>query len=332
MACIDTCAGEHKATEGSRVQASGRHLGNVKRVLFRKEGGGRTEGALLSVSGRSVRAKVPADAADGRPRVIDRYDNGAVSPNELMIVTPDQIPDDGNFKLEQATANPDTAYYFGTNRAKVDYTFSGSQNTDVRIQVVHRKDGKVVDSWVDRSVEPNVGNTAVWRGGARSPSGGYKFRIGPISGSLGSTNGARFGFYGWKFPVRGAHQYWDGFGAPRSGHTHMGQDVGAACGTPVVAARGGRVQYRAYQSAAGNYVVIDGRRDNHDYVYMHLKRRARVHEGQLVRTGEQIGKVGQTGDATGCHLHFEYWKNDWWNGGRALPSVTKALKRWDRWS
>jgi murein DD-endopeptidase MepM/ murein hydrolase activator NlpD len=57
-----------------------------------------------------------------------------------------------------------------------------------------------------------------------------------------------------------------------------------------------------------------------------------VHDGRHVRTGQRIGIVGSTGDATACHLHFEYWKNDWWNGGRALPSVTRVLKRWDSWS
>jgi murein DD-endopeptidase MepM/ murein hydrolase activator NlpD len=113
----------------------------------------------------------------------------------------------------------------------------------------------------------------------------------------------------------------------------MGQDVMAACGTPLVAVRGGVVQYRGYQaSGAGNYVVIDGRRDRHDYMYAHLRRPARVRQGHRVKTGQRIGVVGDTGDATACHLHFEYWSDDWWNGGQALPSVTRVLKRWDSWS
>ena len=44
----------------------------------------------------------------------------------------------------------------------------------------------------------------------------------------------------------------------------------AACGTPLVAARGGRVQYAGYQAAAGNYVVIDGKGTRYDFMYAHL--------------------------------------------------------------
>ena len=87
-------------------------------------------------------------------------------------------------------------------------------------------------------------------------------------------------YHRFKFPIRGRHSYGDGVGAPRSGHTHQGQDVFARCGTPLVAARGGRVQWKAYHASAGYYLVIDGRRTGHDYAYMHLKRRSRLREGE----------------------------------------------------
>ena len=44
----------------------------------------------------------------------------------------------------------------------------------------------------------------------------------------------------------------------------------AACGTPLVAARGGAVQYAGYEGSAGNYVVIDGRGTGLDFMYAHL--------------------------------------------------------------
>ena len=62
-----------------------------------------------------------------------------------------------------------------------------------------------------------------------------------------STSEAKFAYHRFEFPVRGPHSYGDGVGAPRSGHTHQGQDVLARCGTPLVAARGGRVQWKAYR-------------------------------------------------------------------------------------
>jgi murein DD-endopeptidase MepM/ murein hydrolase activator NlpD len=79
--------------------------------------------------------------------------------------------------------------------------------------------------------------------------------------------------------------------------------------------------------------VVDGKGTGHDYVYMHLKRRGRPKRGQRVRTGERIGMVGQTGNSSGCHLHFEMWsKPGWYEGGDPMRSVTRRLKGWDRWS
>ena len=134
-----------------------------------------------------------------------------------------------------------------------------------------------------------------------------------------TTSDANFQWRGYEFPVRGPHTYGDGVGAPRAGHVHEGQDVAAACGLKLVAARGGRVQWRGFQSAAGNFVVIDGRGTGHDYAYMHLKVPSPLRKGQKVRTGQQIGVVGATGDATGCHLHFEEWSAPgWYEGGHYL--------------
>jgi murein DD-endopeptidase MepM/ murein hydrolase activator NlpD len=148
-----------------------------------------------------------------------------------------------------------------------------------------------------------------------------------------SSSDAKFKYRPFKFPIRGPHTYGDGIGAPRAGHTHQGQDVFAACGTKLVAVRGGRVQYRAYHSSAGNYVVIDGKKTGHDYVYMHLKKPSPFHKGEKVKTGEKIGAVGETGNASGCHLHFEEWSAPgWYEGGNFMGAVTRHLKKWDRWS
>jgi murein DD-endopeptidase MepM/ murein hydrolase activator NlpD len=120
------------------------------------------------------------------------------------------------------------------------------------------------------------------------------------------------------FPVAGPHTFGDGFGAARSGHTHQGQDIMAACGTPLVAVSRAKVKWVSFQSLAGNYVVIRNKRLHQDYMYAHLAARASVRKGQVVMPGQQIGIVGETGDATACHLHFEVWLGKWYRGGHPV--------------
>jgi murein DD-endopeptidase MepM/ murein hydrolase activator NlpD len=141
---------------------------------------------------------------------------------------------------------------------------------------------------------------------------------------------SRFGYYKFRFPLTAKHSYGDGFGAGRG---HQGQDVFAKCGATLRAARGGRVQWNRTHSAAGNYLVIDGKGTQTDFMYAHLKRRSTLQRGERVRTGQKIGLVGETGNASGCHLHFEAWSGPgWYEGGHALSSVSSLLKTWDRWS
>jgi murein DD-endopeptidase MepM/ murein hydrolase activator NlpD len=120
------------------------------------------------------------------------------------------------------------------------------------------------------------------------------------------------------FPVAGPHTFGDGFGAARSGHTHQGQDIMAACGTPLVAVSRAKVKFVSFQGAAGNYVVIRNKKLHQDYMYAHLAARASVTKGTVVQPGQQIGIVGQTGDATACHLHFELWLGKWYRGGHPV--------------
>jgi murein DD-endopeptidase MepM/ murein hydrolase activator NlpD len=129
------------------------------------------------------------------------------------------------------------------------------------------------------------------------------------------------------FPVRGKHQYWDGFGAGRG---HTGQDIGAKCGTRIEVAQKGRVVEKDSGGGGyGNYAVINVKGDNTANLYAHMKGKARAREGERVDEGEFFGRVGQSGNATGCHLHFEYWKGSY-PGGHPSRKVTRVLRRWDR--
>ncbi|MDX6585948.1 MAG: peptidoglycan LD-endopeptidase LytH [Solirubrobacterales bacterium] len=146
----------------------------------------------------------------------------------------------------------------------------------------------------------------------------------------GGGGGGGGGGHNYVFPLPAHHEYGDGFGAGRG---HEGQDVFANCGSKLIANHSGRVQAVDRQSSAGNYIVLDADGTGIDYAYMHLKQKAIPREGSNVRKGEKIGEVGDTGNATGCHLHFEKWTAPgYYEGGHASRNVTKALKSWDKYS
>jgi murein DD-endopeptidase MepM/ murein hydrolase activator NlpD len=148
-------------------------------------------------------------------------------------------------------------------------------------------------------------------------------------GSIGPTETAPAPTNEPIFPVRGAHTYGDGFGAGRGGRRHEGQDVMAACGTKLVAARAGKVQVRSKHPLAGNYIVIDNDANGSDFAYMHLKGPSPRQLGEHVRAGQKIGRVGKTGNATACHLHFEiHTSPGYFEGGHSINPLAK-LQKWD---
>lgn len=90
---------------------------------------------------------------------------------------------------------------------------------------------------------------------------------------------------------------------------HGGIDIGAPQGTYIVAANNGKVVLAGYSSSNGNYIIID-HGGGMTTLYLHImKKGILVSEGQTVKAGDVIAKVGMTGLATGPHLHFEVRKN-----------------------
>jgi len=80
-------------------------------------------------------------------------------------------------------------------------------------------------------------------------------------------------------------------------------DIAASSGTDIKAAADGKVIFSGQKSGYGNVVILE-----HDHqiktVYAHASKLL-VKEGQQVKKGEAIAKVGSTGRSTGPHLHFE---------------------------
>ena len=88
---------------------------------------------------------------------------------------------------------------------------------------------------------------------------------------------------------------------------HNGVDLANDQGTPIYAARSGRVTVATYGGTYGNYVTIN-HGDGYSSLYAHMTRYV-VHKGDTVKKGQLIGYMGSTGRSTGPHLHFSIFYN-----------------------
>ena len=140
---------------------------------------------------------------------------------------------------------------------------------------------------------------------------------------------------GFTFPVYGAHDYTDTFGAARADTGfHEGNDIFAAAGTPIVAVTSGTLNRVGTLKVSGNRLWVKSDRGD-SFFYAHLSAfAADDHNGLRVKAGQVIGFVGSTGDAekTPPHLHFEVHPGDGpavdpypflraWEGRRDVPAA-----------
>ena len=91
---------------------------------------------------------------------------------------------------------------------------------------------------------------------------------------------------------------------------HYGVDYAAPIGTPIKAAGDGRLAFIGQEHGYGNTIEIK-HADNYETLYAHISRFAKgLHRGSYVKQGQVIAYVGETGLATGAHLHFEIRLNN----------------------
>ena len=95
---------------------------------------------------------------------------------------------------------------------------------------------------------------------------------------------------------------------PRGRSHHDGIDIGAPTGTPVRAALAGRVLYSDRLRGYGNLIIV-AHGQSYASVYAH-NRENHVHAGDVVRQGDILAVVGETGQTSGPNLHFEIRKDN----------------------
>ncbi|MFM8999146.1 MAG: murein hydrolase activator EnvC family protein [Actinomycetota bacterium] len=153
----------------------------------------------------------------------------------------------------------------------------------------------------------------------REESGGTTGGAGSIGGILDAC------------PVDQPRVIYDGFGAPRYGggyHPHAGNDIIAPQGTPIRAPFPGTTR-SSYNTLGGNAVYVYGA---DGYVYnAHLSRYSSKSNG-TVKTGDIIGYVGETGDTSTPHNHFEWhpkaMPSSWPTSPYGYRTIGSAVNPW----
>jgi murein DD-endopeptidase MepM/ murein hydrolase activator NlpD len=118
-------------------------------------------------------------------------------------------------------------------------------------------------------------------------------------GGGGSGVGPSYSGGAWAWPVIGGgnyiSQYYHSY--------HLGVDIAADYGSPIVAALSGTVVFAGWKSGGGGYQVFLYHGNGLYTAYLHMSSVA-VSTGQAVSRGQRIGRIGSSGNATGPHVHF----------------------------
>jgi murein DD-endopeptidase MepM/ murein hydrolase activator NlpD len=158
--------------------------------------------------------------------------------------------------------------------------YQNQLNAQLAVLVERRK---VTEADYIKGVRERVGTGAQLGAGEISNDGWAR----PRSGRITSPFGYRADPFGG-----GGYSY------------HLGTDIGAACGVPIYAAHGGTVSYSGWNGVYGYFIRLD-HGSGVQTEYGHIQSGGLlVRVGQSVDVGQQIAKVGATGGATGCHLHY----------------------------
>ena len=186
------------------------------------------------------------------------------------------------------------AYFDAARPMRVSYVVHDDRPVNVRVELVRVADQAVIASWAPGVVQPETPQLVQWNGmagGRVQKPGRYVFRVssrrrGRRAARLERAGAsptprrrepdpAAFTFLRHTFPVLGPHGYGEFAAKFGGGRGHQGQDVFAACGTPMVAARGGDREVQAVPLAR-RLLPRDRRRAHRHRLRLHAPARGRA--------------------------------------------------------
>ena len=209
-------------------------------------------------------------------------------------------------EVERQVALQDIPYETETRYDNSQYTTyeetiqEGVNGSQLVTSVLEKVNGQVENATIDTSATQVVSEPTkriIVKGTKQRYSGG-----GTDSSLSGNSKVEGY----WLWPTRTPYYISSPY-AYRWGTLHDGMDIaGAGYGSPIYASNNGIVVASTYKYDNGQYIVIN---HNNGYytMYAHLAERY-VSVGQEVSIGDTIGAMGQTGAATGVHLHFSLWR------------------------
>jgi murein DD-endopeptidase MepM/ murein hydrolase activator NlpD len=357
VSCVSECAGakaDPRVRGGGILRISGTDMDQTVKVLFVGSSGGADDVAVtpISASSTAVRVKVPAGSASGPLRAVTspglmskRSPWVTILPAPPVIAAPtlksvrSDLP---GVSLKAGATTPRSVFLGAKKLVRYDVLASGAADLVATVRLVLLATGVEAANWRVDAPDGQLVSVS-WdgkTGDAPGVPGRYAFSVtlahkhsdatAGLSAPAPALDASRdaFDLHDFIFPLRGKHYFGMGAGRFGGGRGHQGQDILANCGLKLVAARGGTVVESRTHPAAGNFIVI--RPDAPgvgDEAYMHMPKLSPFRKGDRVYTGQEIGRVGQTGHASACHLHFEQWTGEIWRSKPVDP--LPALKAWD---
>lgn len=201
-----------------------------------------------------------------------------VHKQELQAAAESQAAEITKLVQVRADAESDADAERKADQAKVQALESERANLESRIRELAAKE-----------LAESQSNSGGGGGGGSSSGGdGGATLSKPVNGPITSPYGMRV------HPITGVYKL------------HDGTDFGVGCGTPIRAAASGTIIQQYYNAGYGNRIILNNgimRGKSIVTTYNHLSRYA-LSTGAKVSRGQVIGYVGQTGYATGCHLHL----------------------------